>query len=77
MASIKKLIQKMKNQPNGIALAEAARVLNAYGYNFIRRRSSHHSYRNNSGDVITIVERSGKPIKRVYVEDVLDRIGEN
>ena len=75
MASVKKLIQKMKDQPNGIAFQEAYRVLEARGYHFIRRNSSHCSFRNDSGDVITVVD-SKDAIKKVYVVAILERIGE-
>ena len=33
MSQIEKLIEKMRNQPNGIRPEEADRVLNAFGYN--------------------------------------------
>jgi predicted RNA binding protein YcfA (HicA-like mRNA interferase family) len=69
MASIKKIIQKMKNQPNGIVFSEAERVLEAHGYRFIRRKSSHCSFRNESGDTITIVDRKDtrtKPMLSKY-----------
>ena len=75
MASIEKLIAKMKNQPNGIRFAEAQRVLEAKGYHFLRRESSHCSFKHESGDVIVIVDRKNK-IKKVYVEAILERIGE-
>ena len=74
MASIKKVIQKMKNQPNGILPQEADRVLNAYGYRLDRQRSSHCQYVNSNGDVLTVVYSS--PLKKVYVTAILERIGE-
>jgi len=75
MASVEKLIEKMKNQPNGITIEEAAKVLTARGYSFARQNSSHCAYKNETGDLITIVKR--KPtIKKVYVIDILERIGE-
>ena len=75
MANIKKVIQKMKNQPNGITFEEACRVLEARGYHFVRRKSSHCSFRNDSGDVLTVVNRKDA-IKKVYVTAILERIGE-
>ena len=74
MASIKKLIQKMKDQPNGIRFTEAQRVLESKGYRFDRQRSSHCHFVNEIGDVITIVKDN--TIKKVYVVDILERIGE-
>jgi len=75
VASIEKLIQKMKNQPYGITYNEAARVLTSFNYRFARQNGSHCHYINESGDVITIVRRNDA-IKRVYVDAILDRIGE-
>ena len=74
MASIDKLIAKMKNQPHGIRFEEAQRVLEAKGYRFDRQRSSHCHFINKNGDVISIVK--GDTIKKVYVAAILERIGE-
>ena len=74
MAGIKKLIDKMKNQPNGIRFEEAHRVLEARGYRFDRQRGSHCHFVNETGDVISIVKRD--TIKKVYVAAILDRIRE-
>jgi predicted RNA binding protein YcfA (HicA-like mRNA interferase family) len=74
MASVEKLIQKMKNQPNGISLQEADRVLSANGFSLLRQRGSHRSYRNNLGEMLVIVDAT--PMKAVYVKDILKRIGQ-
>lgn len=42
---MEKIIEKMKNQPNGIKLQEAEKVLNGYGYNKNRQRGSHILYK--------------------------------
>ena len=63
----------MKNQPNGINIDEAAKVLAANGYRFARQNGSHCHYINETGDVITIVKKN--PLKKVYVVEILDRIG--
>ena len=73
MASVIKIIAKMKNQPNGIRLAEIEKVLSNYGYEFKRQSGSHKHYRNSTGDVITIKEE--QPLKAVYVKDVINRLG--
>lgn len=74
MARIDKLIQKMKNRPSGIQYDEAAKVLRHHGYELVRSNGSHFHFRNNAGDLITI--KKEQPLKAVYVNDVLDRIGE-
>lgn len=46
----------------------------AYGYRLDRQRGSHRQYVNDNGDVITVKDES--PVKKVYIKDVLNRIGE-
>ena len=72
MAGVDKIIEKMKNQPNGIRMAEADKVLSANGYRLDRQKGSHRQYINDSGDVITIKDEN--PLKAVYVKDILNRI---
>jgi len=72
MPPVKKIIEKMKNQPRGIRLAEAEKVLAAYGYEFKRQRGSHRHYLNEQGDLITLKE----PLKISYINELLERIGE-
>ncbi|MEX2415934.1 MAG: type II toxin-antitoxin system HicA family toxin [Paenibacillaceae bacterium] len=72
MASILKMIEKMKNQPRGIRYEEAAKVLTHYGYILIRTRGSHRHFRHDSGELITIKEEN--PLKISYVADILSRI---
>ena len=75
MASIDKVVDKMKRQPNGIRIDEADRVLRHYGYDLVRQKSSHRQYRNAAGDYLTIPER--KPtIKPFYVDEILKRIND-
>ncbi|MGG3840780.1 type II toxin-antitoxin system HicA family toxin [Paenibacillus thiaminolyticus] len=74
MARIEKLLQKMKNRPNGITLGEIEKVLRHYGYILVRVKGSHHHYRSQAGELITIPKHN--PLKAVYVKDVLERIGE-
>jgi len=70
--NVEKIIQKMRNQPNGIKMSEADKVLNAYGYRFDRQKGSHRQYINKNGDVITI--KADTPLKKVYIKDILSRI---
>ncbi|MCM1566251.1 MAG: type II toxin-antitoxin system HicA family toxin [Dehalobacter sp.] len=72
MASVDKIIEKMKRQPNGITISEAAKVLTAKGYRLARQKGSHCHYINAIGDVITI--KKDNPLKAVYVKDILSRI---
>lgn len=74
MANVERIIEKMKNQPNGVRPEEADKVLRWFGYDAVRQKGSHRQYVNlASGDVITIKQES--PLKKVYVVDILNRIG--
>ena len=74
MPDVDKLIKKMQRQPNGIRPIEAEKVLSAYGYQVARQKGSHRHYLNSkTGDLITIKQEN--PLKKVYVIDILSRIG--
>ncbi len=74
MPDIEKIIMKMKRQPHGIRPEDADRVLGAFGYDAVRQKGSHKHYLNRStGDLITIKQET--PLKKVYVIDILHRIG--
>ena len=84
MPSVKKIIDKMERQPNGIRMAEAHRVLEAYGFDLVRQKGSHRQYLNmKTRELITIKEKA--TLERPYVEDILklverkeaDRNGKN
>ncbi len=73
MASVDKIVDKMKRQPSNISFDEVSKVLEYYGYRKIRQKGSHCSFRNDNGDVIIIPSR--RPIKVVYIKDIINRIG--
>lgn len=74
MPSVEKLIEKMKNQPNGVRAEEADKVLRAFGYDLVRQKGSHRQYLNKkTGDLTTIKQES--PLKKAYIVDILNRIG--
>ena len=74
MASVDKIVAKMKRQPNGIRIEEADNVLRHYGYTLSRQKGSHRQYINADGDVLTIAERR-PTIKSFYVGEILSRLG--
>jgi len=70
--SVEKIIEKMKQQPRGVRLPEAEKVLAAYGYYFRRQRGSHRHYINAEGRLITLKD----PLRISYINEILERIGE-
>lgn len=71
--SIKKILEKMQQQPNGIRYEEAKKVLEYYGYECVRQKGSHAQFLNReTKDLITI--KVDNPLKKVYIVDILNRI---
>jgi len=70
MPDVEKIIEKMRNQPRGVRLPEAEKVLAAYGYYFKRQKGSHRHYLNADGDLITLKD----PLKISYINEILERI---
>ena len=74
MASVAKIIDKMKRQPKGIRFEEAEKVLNHMGYKMGNRKGkgSHRVFRNDEGKHLSIPYKN--PIDKAYVEQILERI---
>jgi len=76
MPSVEKIIQKMKNQPNGIMLQEVEKVLKNFGYQKKRTRGSHNIFCNDIGEAMNIPVHGKGKIKPIYVKKILDKIEE-
>ena len=76
MPSIEKIIEKMKNQPNGIRFSEIEKVLNYLEYYETRQKGSHKRFKNKEKqESITLPEQN--PIKAVYVKQILEMLGDD
>ena len=77
MASVAKIIDKMKRQPKGIRFEEAEKVLNHMGYKMGngKGKGSHRVFRNDEGKHLSIPYKN--PIDKAYVEQILERIEGN
>ena len=74
MASIDKIVDKMKRQPNGVRVPEADKVLKSLGYELRNQEGSHIQYKNEeNGDLFTLVHRNHN-IKKFYVDEILKKI---
>lgn len=75
LMNIKKIIEKMYNQPGVIRSDESDKVLQHYGFRPVRRRRSLRHYLHGSGELITM--KVNVPLKKVYVIGIRKRIGES
>ena len=74
MPNVEKLLQKMKDQPNGIKPDEADKVLVAHGYRFDRQKGSHKIYINAEGKIFTVAQKN--PLKSYIVKQIVELISE-
>lgn len=71
--NVKKILEKMERQPNGIRYEEAKKVLEYYGFACVRQKGSHAQFLNKgTGELITV--KVENPLKKVYIVDILNRI---
>lgn len=71
-----KIIEKMKNQPNGISPDDAEKVLLYLGFEYKRTQGSHKRFKRKSdGRWFTLVI-SKNPVKKYLVDDILSIVDE-
>ena len=73
MASVQKIIDKMKRQPHGVRYEEGRKVLEGIGYELTTKNGSHRNFRNAAGDLLTIKEET-PTLKKHYVDKILSRV---
>jgi len=74
MSKKDKLIKTMKNNPKDVSFEEIKRLLENNGYTCHNSGSSHFVFRKENSPHITIPYN--KPIKAIYVKQVLAILGE-
>lgn len=75
MASVEKIIDKMRRQPNNISYKEIHKVLISLGYELKRGKGDHLNYRKKGKPIYTLVKQN--PVKRYQVEELLKIIDES
>jgi predicted RNA binding protein YcfA (HicA-like mRNA interferase family) len=71
MGKLSKLIKYLLSRPPEARFEEISYVLEAFGYQEIRVRGSHHAFENEQGEVIIIPKKGGKKVKRTYIEETI------
>jgi predicted RNA binding protein YcfA (HicA-like mRNA interferase family) len=75
MGRLEKLISQLRSEPPEASFSDIERLLNAFDFEEIRSRGSHHSFRHKDGRKITLPKSSGRTVKRVYIKKVLRLLG--
>jgi predicted RNA binding protein YcfA (HicA-like mRNA interferase family) len=72
MGKLEKLIQQFLNYPPEVRFEDVRYLLEAFGFEEIRSRGSHHSFRNSIGQKVVIPKKGGQKIKGIYVKLIVD-----
>lgn len=66
-----KLVERFLSEPTEVRFEEARYLLEAFGFIGVRSKGSHHTFRNDRGQVQVIPKTSGQKVKRTYVKQIV------
>jgi predicted RNA binding protein YcfA (HicA-like mRNA interferase family) len=72
MRKLTKLIQGFLANPPDARFEDVRYVLEAFGFQEKRSRGSHHTFENETGEVIVIPKKGGQKVKRFYVQRIVE-----
>lgn len=72
-----KLIEKMRNQPNGINPKDAEKILLYLGFEHRNTKGSHKHFKRKSDGMWFTLVLSENPMKRYLVDDILKIVDES
>lgn len=74
MSNVEKLLKNIENNPKNVRMAELKKLLEWYGYELVSINGSHHKFKK---DGISIIVPYKKPIKEIYIKQVLQILKDN
>jgi predicted RNA binding protein YcfA (HicA-like mRNA interferase family) len=73
MGKLEKLVEQFLNKPHfRWFIEELLYLLEAFGFEEKRSKSSHHSFRDSQGRKITVPKKGGQKVKGVYVQQIVE-----
>jgi predicted RNA binding protein YcfA (HicA-like mRNA interferase family) len=72
MSKLTKLILSFLTSPPEVRFEDVRDVLEAFGFQEVRSRGSHHIFENEIGEVIVIPKKGGQKVKRFYVQRIVE-----
>lgn len=71
MSKLEKLIQKLLRDPPELSYDEVYYILTNFGFHEISNQGSHHTFRNDKKQKITIPKKGGQIVKRTYLKQIV------
>ncbi|MCY6493044.1 type II toxin-antitoxin system HicA family toxin [Leptolyngbya sp. GGD] len=69
-----KLVELFLSEPVEVRFKEVRDLLNAFGFEEVRSKGSHHIFRNSKGQTQIVPKKGGQKVKRTYVREIVDRL---
>ncbi len=71
MGKLEKLIDKLLRDPPELSYDDVDYILTNFGFKEVSTKGSHHTFRNNQGQKITVPKKGGKTVKRTYLKQIV------
>lgn len=71
MGKLEKLIDKLLRDPPELSYDDVYYILTNFGFKEVSTKGSHHTFRNNQGQKITVPKKGGKTVKRTYLKQIV------
>ncbi|MGK7879559.1 MAG: type II toxin-antitoxin system HicA family toxin [Crocosphaera sp.] len=71
MSKLEKLIQKILRYPPELSYNDVYYILTKFGFQEISAQGSHHTFRNDKRQKITIPKKGGQTVKRTYLKQIV------
>lgn len=72
MTKLEKLVESFLSNSSEFKFSDVARVLNAFGFQELRSKGSHHIFGHPDGRTLpAIPKKGGKKVKRTYVKRIV------
>ena len=73
MGKLEKLIDKLLRDPPELSYDDVYYILSKSGFEEVSAKGSrsHHTFRNNRGQKITVPKKGGKTVKRIYLKQIV------
>ena len=75
MTKLEKLIEQIRRRPPEAEFADVRALLEAFGWALSRQSGSHVSFTKAGEGTQIIPKKGGSKVKRVYLQQICDRLG--
>jgi predicted RNA binding protein YcfA (HicA-like mRNA interferase family) len=71
MSQLEKLIQLFLSYPVEVRFEEVRRILTAFGFEEVRSKGSHHTFRHEDGRIQVVPKKEGQKVKGIYIKQIV------